>query len=82
MEVTVAERERISVTLALESLREQVEEAEEARQEHLRAMARRNNLIRDARDAGVASRILQQITRLSRDRIARIVTSPHDPLGD
>lgn len=73
---------RISVTLALESLREQVDEAEEARQQYIRAIAKRNNLIRDAREGQVASRTIERIAHLSRDRIARITASPHEPLGD
>lgn len=80
--MSAATKTRISVTLALESLRDQVEETEEARQAYLRAVAKRNNMIRDARAGDVASRTLERIANLSRDRIARIAASPHEPLGD
>lgn len=76
------QRQRISVTMALESLRDQVDETEARRQDYLRAVAKRNNMIRDAREAEVASRTIERIANLSRDRIARIASAPHEPLGD
>ena len=67
---------RISVKLALQSFTEQVYETVEAKLAYTEAMEVRNQLIREARSNGVPSRTLERITGLSRDRIARIVTSP------
>lgn len=66
---------KVSVKLALLSLSEQVDETREARERYMEAMELRNKLICDARRSGVASKVIERITGLSRDRIARIAAS-------
>ncbi|WP_207454604.1 hypothetical protein [Desertivibrio insolitus] len=58
--------------MALESLKEQVEAVHQAEAELQAARLERDNLIRDARDAGVSMKALCSTTRLSRERIYRI----------
>lgn len=62
----------ISVTLALESLKQQCETVDADRARLARSLALRDTLIRDARDAKVPARTLGRITGLSRDRINTI----------
>lgn len=69
-------RHKISVTLALEELREQMQDTNRAECVYRQAMNERNRFIRDARLAGVRSRVLERITGLSRDRISRISSAP------
>lgn len=62
----------ISVSLALDSLREAVTTVDTKREELERARAERDELIRDARDAKVPARTLGRITGLSREHINTI----------
>jgi hypothetical protein len=73
---------RLSVKLALHSLADQVYEAAQAKAAYEEAIEVRNAMIRDARSSSVASRTLERITGLSRDRIARIVATPPGPSRD
>lgn len=66
----------ISVTMALESIREQVEALDEAERTHARERAIRDNLIREAREAGVSYKQLIKLTGLSRDRLYTIASNP------
>lgn len=66
----------ISVTMALDSLRDQVDTVIAAKSTLEREMAYRDDLIRSARDAKVPERTLVRITGLSRDSIHRIANSP------
>lgn len=66
----------ISVTMALESLKEQVGTVIEAKTTWERELAYRDDLIRSARDSHVPERTLVRITGLSRDSIHRIANSP------
>lgn len=63
---------KVSVTLALEALKFAVEDVAKADAAHRRSIIVRDQMIRDARQGGVASRVLQGICGLSRQRIARI----------
>lgn len=67
---------RISVTMAMESLKDQVRATQEAKEEYARAIAIRDDLIRDCRAAKIPERTLVGITGLSRDSIHRIANSP------
>lgn len=72
--------DRLSVSMALTALSEQVDAVTQA-EEHLRRQYDlRNGLIRDARDCGIGYRRLTTITGLSRDRLYTIVNTP-DPDG-
>lgn len=66
---------RISVTMALDSLREQVTATEQALDHYKRMMALRDDLIRDCRAAKVPEGTLVKITGLGRDSISRIAHS-------
>lgn len=66
---------RISVTMALDSLREQVTATEEAYAHYKRMLALRDDLIRDCRQARVPEAKLVSITGLGRDSISRIAHS-------
>ena len=66
----------ISVTMALDSLTEQVDTVNEAKENLARQMAYRDDLIRSAREAKVPERTLVKLTGLSRDSIHRIANSP------
>lgn len=66
----------ISVTMALDSLREQVTAVNEAKDALTREMAYRDDLIRSARESKVPERTLVKLTGLSRDSIHRIANSP------
>jgi hypothetical protein len=66
----------ISVTMALESLKEQVGALNAAEQAVERERAIRDNLIRDALQAKVSYKALVRITRLSRDRLYTIANNP------
>lgn len=63
---------KISATMALDSLREQVTSTVEARNEYDRQRAVRDDLIRDARTGGIPVAIIMHVTGLSRDRIVKI----------
>lgn len=67
---------RISVTMALGSLEEQCATTREALEDYRRAIALRDDLIRDCRAAKVPVRTLINVTGLTRDRINRIAYSP------
>ena len=67
---------QISVTMALDSLREQVDAVDEAKETYERLMAERDDLIRAAVDANVSRKQLIRITRLSRERLYAIANSP------
>ncbi len=69
-------QQRISVAMALDALREQTEETKAAEQHYREVMRVRNVMIREARRAGVWSKVIERITGLSRDRIARIAAQP------
>lgn len=66
----------ISVTMALESLKEQVSTVKTAKETWERELAYRDDLIRSAREHKVPERTLVRITGLSRDSIHRIANSP------
>lgn len=67
---------RLSVSMALNALTEQVNALAEAEQLVHKERAIRDDLIRDARAAGIGYRNLTQLTGLSRDRLYTIVNSP------
>ncbi len=66
----------ISVTMALDSLREQATVVSEAEENLTRQRAIRDNLIIDAHEANVPMRKLITLTGLSRDRLYTIANSP------
>lgn len=66
------ETPRISVTMALESLKEQTVIAEEAKANYERQLALRDDLIRDCRLARIPVATIMRITKLSRDRIIKV----------
>lgn len=66
---------RISVTMALDSLREQVTSAAEAKAHYEQQQAIRDDLIRDCRAAKVPFGTLMRITGLSKDRLIKIAHS-------
>lgn len=66
---------RISVTMALDSLREQVTATEQALTNYRTQIAIRDDLIRDCRAAKVPEATLTRITGLGRDSISRIAHS-------
>lgn len=70
--------QRISVLMALEALRDQVAITRAAEDDFRAAMSERNDMIREARHAGIRSGVIERITGLSRDRIARIAARPCD----
>jgi len=65
-------KQKISVTIAIDALREGTDDAKNAERAYRRAMDERNRMIRDARLAGVRSRVLEAITGLSRERVYKI----------
>lgn len=69
---TATEPARISVTMALDSLREQSTATIEAREHYEQQLALRDDLIRDCRAARVPVATIMRITGLSRDRIIKI----------
>lgn len=68
---------RLSVSLALDALTEQMEVARKAQENANNEMGIRNNLIRDAREAGLPYRRLTKITQLSRQRLDRLISEPY-----
>jgi hypothetical protein len=70
---------RLSVSMALDALSEQVTALSEAEQTVATERAIRDDLIRDAREAGIGYSRLVKITGLSRDRLYTIVNSPTHP---
>lgn len=66
----------LSVSMALESLREQCEIVNAAELRLTQERAKRNDLIRDARDNGIGYRAIMRLTGLSRDRLYTLVNSP------
>lgn len=68
--------DRISVSLALSALEEQVLSVEEAVQHLYEQRAARDNLIRDARENGIGYPRLVRITGLSRERLVKIINQP------
>ena len=69
--------DRISVTMALDALTEQVEVVRKAEETLIRQRAIRDDLIRDARlSGGIGYRRLVNITGLSRDRLYTLINSP------
>ncbi len=73
---TATEPHRVSVTMALDALREQAETVDEALANYKRQLAIRDDLIRDCREAKIPERALVKLTGLSRDSIHRIANSP------
>lgn len=71
--------DRLSVSMALDALSEQVDALRAAEDKVLTERTLRDNLIRDARDSGIGYRRLVTITGLSRDRLYTIVNSPALP---
>lgn len=67
---------RISVSLALDSLREAVAETDEAQTRLSIARGLRDDLIRDALDGGVTMVKLARVTGLSRERLYKIANQP------
>ena len=67
---------RLSVSMALDAITDEIEALAEAEElvRHRRGL--RDNLIRDARAAGISYPRLCKITGLSRDRIYTIVNAP------
>jgi hypothetical protein len=72
----------ISVSLALEALREQCEAVREAEAVLARERAIRNNLIRDAMDQRVPAKRLIKTTNLSRDRLYTIGGQPYEEVDE
>jgi len=66
----------LSVSMALTALQEQVTIASDAELRLTQERARRDDLIRDARENNIPFRTLVKITGLSRDRLYTIVNSP------
>lgn len=69
--------DRLSVSLALQALVEQMDVARRAQENATNEMGIRNNLIRDAREAGLPYRRLVKITQLSRQRLDRLISEPY-----
>ncbi len=66
------QRAKISMTMAMDSLREQVAMTAEARDGYDRERAIRDDLIRDARAGGIPVAVIMRATGLSRDRVGKI----------
>lgn len=70
----------LSVSMALESLSDQMQVVKDAEHTLLKERALRDDLIRDARENDIPYRTLMRITGMSRDRLYTIVTTPrHEP---
>jgi len=67
---------RLSVSMALDALGDQVVALSEAESVVEQERALRDDMIRDARESGIGYRTLTKITGLSRDRLYTIVNSP------
>lgn len=67
---------RLSVSMALDALSEQVDALAEAEKNVAVQRKIRDDLIRDARGADIGYRRLTNLTGLSRDRLYTIVNSP------
>lgn len=66
---------RLSVSMALDALADQVQRLHDAEAEVIEQRSIRDDLIRDARDSGVGFTRLARITGLSRDRLWNIYNS-------
>ena len=75
----MADPVRISVSMALDALREQVTAAADAKANYEKQLAIRDDLIRDCRAAKIPEATLTRITHLSRDSISRIAHSAPKP---
>lgn len=68
----------VSASMAIESLREQIAATHRARERYDRERTVRDNLIRDARSAGIPVAQLMRVTGLGRDRISKINCAPKE----
>jgi len=66
---------RLSATMAVESLREQVSSVRELEEALARERNSRDELIRDARACALPYDMLMRLTGLSRQRLHRIIVS-------
>lgn len=66
------------MTMAIDSLREQVARTATAKAEHDRERAIRDELITDARKGGVPAAFVMKVTGLSRDRVSKITSAGRD----
>lgn len=62
----------LSMTMALDALKDSCDQVEIQKAKLAETMAFRNDLIKDAIDNGIKYRNLMRITKLSRERLSRI----------